>query len=397
MKRVALGLISLSALSLGAVIASAQQEVQPESAPQTRVYIIETGDTLWDISATYLNSPWYWPRLWHVNPGIVNPHLIFPGQELRIPDLSAPLAPVAEAATAPAQQIVAGPTEAPQQFAEAPAETPEPEEVLEAPEEPSLAVEQMDTLAVESELPTLPSESRLTTAIISLPQEARYYVRVGSEGFIARDEVKAAASVVGSHSERLLYGQEDLVFISLGESSGVEVGQRFQAFGTEEKITHPETGEEVGWRTVQLGILEVTSVHRQTAAARILESYGAIEKGTLLRKFEPFEKRIFPQPSEKLRGYVVSLANDLLLAGEHSIIYVDKGKRNGVEIGQTFQIYREAEPELDVVTGRMVKLPPKILGAGIIVDTRPRTATALVWDSQDAIQRGDRIRTFPQP
>ena len=37
------------------------------------------GDTLWDLSETYLKSPWYWPKVWSINPQISNPHLIYPG------------------------------------------------------------------------------------------------------------------------------------------------------------------------------------------------------------------------------------------------------------------------------------------------------------------------------
>ncbi len=52
------------------------------NAPQT--YVVVKGDTLWDISAMYLDSPWLWPRLWQVNPEIENPHLIYPGDKLSL-------------------------------------------------------------------------------------------------------------------------------------------------------------------------------------------------------------------------------------------------------------------------------------------------------------------------
>src|SRR5690348_2829889 len=47
-------------------------------------YTIIKGDTLWDLSQKFLNNPWYWPKIWSLNPGIENPHWIYPGNKLRI-------------------------------------------------------------------------------------------------------------------------------------------------------------------------------------------------------------------------------------------------------------------------------------------------------------------------
>ena len=48
-------------------------------------YKVIPGDTLWDISKTELNDPFLWSRVWKENPGIANPHRIYPDQLIKIP------------------------------------------------------------------------------------------------------------------------------------------------------------------------------------------------------------------------------------------------------------------------------------------------------------------------
>src|SRR5688500_7566108 len=50
-------------------------------------YVVQSGDTLWDISNRYLADPWYWPEIWSVNPQVRNPHLIYRGYVLEIVDV----------------------------------------------------------------------------------------------------------------------------------------------------------------------------------------------------------------------------------------------------------------------------------------------------------------------
>ena len=72
-------------LILVAMLASAAMaqdvSVRPDHPDE---YIIVKGDTLWDISGKFLEHPWQWPSIWHANPQIENPHLIYPGDRISL-------------------------------------------------------------------------------------------------------------------------------------------------------------------------------------------------------------------------------------------------------------------------------------------------------------------------
>jgi hypothetical protein len=73
---------ALLVLTTGLVAAQADSPELNPSHPDT--YVVEKGDTLWDISSMFLQEPWYWPEIWYVNPQVANPHLIFPGDLLKL-------------------------------------------------------------------------------------------------------------------------------------------------------------------------------------------------------------------------------------------------------------------------------------------------------------------------
>ncbi len=63
-------------------------------SPAPRTHTVKRGDTLWDIAKTYYSDPFLWPEIYRANTDVVeDPHWIFPGEVLRIPDIATIMAP----------------------------------------------------------------------------------------------------------------------------------------------------------------------------------------------------------------------------------------------------------------------------------------------------------------
>lgn len=54
------------------------------AGPVPDLHVVKRGDTLWDISWYYFNDPWQWPKVWSFNTQITNPHWIYPGDLVRL-------------------------------------------------------------------------------------------------------------------------------------------------------------------------------------------------------------------------------------------------------------------------------------------------------------------------
>jgi len=78
--------ISIGVGSLCLKDSHAQEEGrdEPVKLESGLYYTVEKGDTLWDLSEHFYDSPWIWPDLWEKNQEIANPHWIFPGERVRI-------------------------------------------------------------------------------------------------------------------------------------------------------------------------------------------------------------------------------------------------------------------------------------------------------------------------
>src|SRR6476660_4681528 len=76
------GILKIAAVALLTIATCSAAVEMRGDHPDT--YVVQRGDTLWDIAGRFLKKPWLWPEIWQANPQVKNPHLIYPGDVLSL-------------------------------------------------------------------------------------------------------------------------------------------------------------------------------------------------------------------------------------------------------------------------------------------------------------------------
>jgi len=247
-------------------------------------YTIQKGDTLWDLSQKFLNNPWYWPKIWSLNPGIENPHWIYPGNKLRI-------VPGEGGAQSPAQV-----QEEPEAGIDATA--------LNAPEEPLPGVSPDTNLS----LPTTPDldvvgrnsrEGRASSNLVSVSGKLAFapppVISVRSSGLVSPEEMRAAGTLEASFEEKQMLATFDTAYARFRDEVPAKPGDKLLIFRPEESIVHPVSGRTIARQTKTVGVVKVLSIQGSQATVQIERTFEEVERGDLVRPWAPQEKRIAPR------------------------------------------------------------------------------------------------------
>ena len=326
----------------------------PTSIPEGAIYyVVQKGDTLWDLAARFMGNAYLWPQIWDQNKYIADAHWIWPGDPLVFPKLAV----IAERAG------VEGVPGLPDGV------SPEGEPAG-VPGEGVAAVEGAALMAVTEE-----TTLQCADYVVS-DREDESLILIGSE--LGSDKVALAAG--------------DIVYLNKGSNSGVKAGELYSLHHTAYPLRHPASGRKLGTKVETTGWVQVILVQENSATAVIEQSCADIHAGEYLKPFEkvnvplvvrrPVATRLTP-PSGKLNQYVVDIAQDATIAGEGHLVIIDAGSEAGVAPGNVFSIYRVNYPS--------VPTPRNVIGEVTVVAVRDRTALAKVTYSVDAIMVGDQI------
>jgi chemotaxis protein MotB len=181
---------------------------------------------------------------------------------------------------------------------------------------------------------------------------------------------------------RRMLGAGDQAYLDLQNPYDVEPGDHFTVYRRIKKVYHPVRGHYLGDLTVVVGVVKVLQVRGSKATVRVERSFEPMFAGDEATREAPTE----PAPREPTQsppsgaGMIIELPPGQTLIGEGSMVYVDWGRKDGVKVGDRFQIFREP-----------MGSPPERLGEVQIVAVEDQTATARIVRSRAPILRGDRI------
>jgi LysM repeat protein len=288
----------------------AQQAPAADSASPAGgiVHTVAQGDTLWDLSAKYLGTPWKWPEIWERNRFITNPHYIYPGIRVVIvppPPMEVTMLveppPAAAAPSAPAPGSEAGGTPAAvAEAAAAPAPTPQP-----APPR-------------ERFLDMVPGE----------------FVRAGE---FVREAPAGIGRIEGGRDPKVEFSEGDTVYLRLDRP--VPAGQLLGVYRVRGPI--PVSGERSysGYVKYLIGVLQVGPIEDGELTAKVRQSFEDMTRRDLVSEEIPGYARVKIAPGELgLRAQVIACqtANEELATG--NFVYLDRGASAGVAVGNVFRV-----------------------------------------------------------
>jgi hypothetical protein len=223
------------------------------------IYTIKQGDTLWDISAKFLKDPFLWPKLWHRNPYITNPHWIYPGQPVRI---------------VPAEELM---KEIPKEAVK----EPEIKKVEPTPagEKPPLA---------EAKPEEKPAEVKPELKPVELePAEEKpgVFPEVRSAGFVGDINFRGIGVILDNRDGKNLLSEGDIIYMAFRTADPVMVGNKYTIFRREKYVRHPVTKRRLGMKYLITGNVQVIDQQGNFYTGKIIEAFDAVLVGDMLRPY----------------------------------------------------------------------------------------------------------------
>lgn len=328
---------------------------EPEH-PQT--YIVQKGDTLWDISSHFLRDPWYWPEIWYKNPQVTNPHLIYPGDELAI---------IYVGGEKRIQLIKRG-------------------ETGEALSSTGMKIVKLSprirAQSIDASIPSIPIES--IRQLLAKPL------------IINEEDLANSAYVLDSRDNHLANSINDTLYVRKLDTSSSN--GRFHIFRPNKPLVDTASGEVLGYEA--LYVAEAKLERRgDPASIRVTSSAREILRDDRVLPIDNsnIERDFFPRsPKHNVNGRIISLLDGISQVGQYQTVVVNLGLRDDIKIGNILQVDRTGKVVIDrneEEANFKVKLPDERSGLIMIVRAYEKMSIALIMEADNPIRMNNKVHT----
>lgn len=332
-------------------------------------YVVVRGDTLWDISGRFLRDPWRWPEVWQGNPQVANPHLIFPGDVLKLYIVDGkPVMQVERGAVATAAGVSDG------------APTPPRAVPTDASGRQLKVVKltpQVREIDLEKAIPLIPADVIRQFLNRSLVVDA--------------NELDGAPYVLSIADEHVAGGTGYRIYARGIKNDEVS---RYTVVRPGKDYVDPDSGEYLGKEAYYLARAELLR-EGDPATLGLNDAKREVLASDRLMAGEPeaFNYNFMPHaPASEVKGRIISVFDAVRQIGQHHVVVLNLGKREGIEPGHVMAIYQDGEMAKDPVRGGSVKLPDERAGMVIVFRTFDKVSYALVTNASRAVHLNDRVK-----
>lgn len=278
-------------------------QVNPDQPGQ---YVVQKGDTLWDISARFLTEPWRWPEIWKVNPQIENPHLIYPGDVVSLSYVDgSPVLSVNRGGDGIGRNVKLS---------------------------PGIRSEQR-----EQAIPAIPID--VIRQFLTRP----LVVNAG--------EMDGWPYIVSSYEQHLVAGPGIEIYVrGLDPSTGI---RKYAIYRKGPAYISKSKGKEtvLGYEAIYVGDAEVSSFG-DPATAVVTTAVKEVLNGDRLipqPEDEMYSNFVPSSPDSPISASIISAQDVLSEIGQYQVVVLDKGATDGIRVGNVFGIYQTGRTVTDKV------------------------------------------------
>ena len=303
-------------------------------------YTVVKGDTLWDISARFLSNPWYWPEIWHVNPQVANPHLIYPGDRLALVYIDG-----------------------------------KPRITKVASNDVVKLSPEVRSTPIDTPIPAIPLD-----AISSFLTDTR---------IVTPEELSGAPYVLEGEDGRIITGAGDRVY-ARGQKPAEKVG----IFRRTKEFVDPETGEFLGLEARSIGAGEVTAENGDVLTLQLTSSNQEIRIGDrlLTNVNRPIATSFVPSaPEQEVEGQMIAVDGGVSQIGQFDVVAINRGTREGLESGNVLAVLKSGNLVRDPVTSETIQLPSERAGLLMVFKVYDKMCYGLVLQATRPLSVGDKV------